>query len=164
MCITKYIYIEMFLTKMTLFYTYMSALYVNNLCCVQCKLERHLCVHLHSIEQHRIVDLIVIMYCIVLCLITESLLGYFSQFGEIVDCVVMKNPETGKSRGFGFVTYKDPSCVETILSVTAHIVDGRQVSRHVSLKEEIFTRNGQMRKSIAPDQCIFPQSDLSAIP
>ncbi|XP_052793597.1 DAZ-associated protein 1-like isoform X2 [Mya arenaria] len=57
----------------------------------------------------------------------DSLLQYFSQYGEVVDCIVMKNQETGKSRGFGFVTYGDPSCVEVVLSVPAHIVDGRQV-------------------------------------
>ncbi|XP_060581688.1 DAZ-associated protein 1-like isoform X7 [Ruditapes philippinarum] len=57
----------------------------------------------------------------------DSLLEYFSQYGEVIDCVVMKNPETGKSRGFGFVTYRDTSCVDTVLSVPAHIVDGRQV-------------------------------------
>ncbi|KAL4227321.1 DAZ-associated protein 1 [Mactra antiquata] len=57
----------------------------------------------------------------------ESLLDYFSQFGEVIDCVVMKNPDTGKSRGFGFVTYRDTNCVDTVLSVPAHIVDGRQV-------------------------------------
>lgn len=57
----------------------------------------------------------------------ESLQNYFCQYGEVVDCVVMKNPQTGKSRGFGFVTYKDPSCVETVLAVKCHIIDGRQV-------------------------------------
>lgn len=55
-------------------------------------------------------------------------MGYFSQYGEVIDCVVMKNAETGKSRGFGFVTYKDPNCVETVLSVPCHIIDGRQVN------------------------------------
>ncbi|KAL3866231.1 hypothetical protein ACJMK2_043548 [Sinanodonta woodiana] len=57
----------------------------------------------------------------------ESLQNYFCQYGEVVDCVVMKNPQTGKSRGFGFVTYKDTSCVETVLAVKCHIIDGRQV-------------------------------------
>ncbi|XP_052098319.1 DAZ-associated protein 1-like isoform X2 [Mytilus californianus] len=56
----------------------------------------------------------------------DSLLNYFSQFGEVCDCVVMKNPQTGKSRGFGFVTFKDPNCVDTVLS-TQHSIDGRQV-------------------------------------
>jgi len=40
----------------------------------------------------------------------------------------MKNPDTGKSRGFGFVTYGDTACVDTVLAVTTHNVDGRQVS------------------------------------
>lgn len=40
----------------------------------------------------------------------------------------MKNPQTGKSRGFGFVTYKDPSAVEVVLSSKSHAVDGRTVS------------------------------------
>ena len=56
----------------------------------------------------------------------DSLLTYFSQFGEVCDCVVMKNPQTGKSRGFGFVTFKDPNCVDTVLS-TQHTIDSRQV-------------------------------------
>jgi len=56
-----------------------------------------------------------------------SMLKYFSRYGEVIDCVVMKNPVTGKSRGFGFVTYKDPACVETVLSSGPHILDGRQI-------------------------------------
>jgi RNA-binding protein Musashi len=55
------------------------------------------------------------------------MLKYFSRYGEVIDCVVMKNPATGKSRGFGFVTFKDPSCVETVLANGPHVLDGRQV-------------------------------------
>ncbi|KAK7503536.1 hypothetical protein BaRGS_00005075 [Batillaria attramentaria] len=57
----------------------------------------------------------------------DSLQSYFSQFGEITDCIVMKNPQTGKSRGFGFVTFKDPSTVEVILASKTHSIDGRTV-------------------------------------
>ena len=60
-------------------------------------------------------------------LFSGSMLKYFSRYGEVIDCVVMKNPATGKSRGFGFVTFKDPSCVETVLANGPHILDGRQV-------------------------------------
>ena len=35
----------------------------------------------------------------------EELRGHFERFGELVDCVVMKFNDTGRSRGFGFVTY-----------------------------------------------------------
>lgn len=58
---------------------------------------------------------------------SDTLLNYFSRYGEVIDCVVMKNKETGCSRGFGFVTYKDPECVHLILSGGPHIIDGRQV-------------------------------------
>ncbi|CAE1247766.1 MSI [Acanthosepion pharaonis] len=58
---------------------------------------------------------------------SDTLLNYFSRYGEVIDCVVMKNKVTGCSRGFGFVTYKDPECVHLILSGGPHIIDGRQV-------------------------------------
>ena len=70
---------------------------------------------------------------IVLLSLSESLQTYFSQYGEVVDCVVMKNPQTGKSRGFGFVTYSDASCVETVLAVKGHSIDGRQVQNNFKM-------------------------------
>lgn len=56
----------------------------------------------------------------------DGLLNYFSRFGEVVDSVVMCN-ETGRSRGFGFVTFRDPSCVATVLAGGPHQLDGRTV-------------------------------------
>lgn len=50
------------------------------------------------------------------------------QYGDIVDCVVMRNPDTQKSRGFGFVKFANPDVVDNILLHTPHTVDGRQVS------------------------------------
>lgn len=58
----------------------------------------------------------------------ENLLRYFSQYGEVVDCVVMKNPETGRSRGFGFITFADPTNVDLVLQNTPHVLDNRTVS------------------------------------
>lgn len=57
----------------------------------------------------------------------ENLQRYFGRFGEVVDCVVMKNNETGRSRGFGFITFKDPNCVSIVLSSNPHELDGRTI-------------------------------------
>lgn len=57
----------------------------------------------------------------------ERLKGYFSEFGEVVSCLVMKNQETGKSRGFGFVTFRDPHSVKLVLSAPMHQLDGRPI-------------------------------------
>lgn len=53
---------------------------------------------------------------------------YFSSFGELIDCVVMQDRATGKSRGFGFVTYKDSQVTNQVLAQT-HIIDGKEVKQ-----------------------------------
>eukprot|EP00096_Caligus_rogercresseyi_P004998 TRINITY_DN1977_c0_g1_i1.p1 TRINITY_DN1977_c0_g1~~TRINITY_DN1977_c0_g1_i1.p1 ORF type:complete len:437 (+),score=124.52 TRINITY_DN1977_c0_g1_i1:356-1666(+) len=57
----------------------------------------------------------------------ETLLRYFGRFGEVIDCVVMKNAESGRSRGFGFVTFSDPGNIEAVLSSCPHTLDGRTI-------------------------------------
>ncbi|KAK8394753.1 hypothetical protein O3P69_005910 [Scylla paramamosain] len=57
----------------------------------------------------------------------ESLQRYFGQYGEVIDCVVMKNNETGRSRGFGFVTFADPNKVDAVLKNGPHELDGRTI-------------------------------------
>ncbi|XP_055932429.1 heterogeneous nuclear ribonucleoprotein A1, A2/B1 homolog isoform X1 [Argiope bruennichi] len=57
----------------------------------------------------------------------ETLKSYFSKYGEIVDCVVMKDPNTRRSRGFGFVTYKNAHMVDDAQAARPHTIDGREV-------------------------------------
>ena len=52
---------------------------------------------------------------------------YFSQFGTVIDSNLMMDRETGIHRGFGFVTYDDPSGTNTALS-QMHEWDGQPVS------------------------------------
>uniref|UniRef100_I3K4C8 DAZ associated protein 1 n=1 Tax=Oreochromis niloticus TaxID=8128 RepID=I3K4C8_ORENI len=60
-------------------------------------------------------------------LVSETLRNYFSQYGEVVDCVIMKDKTTNQSRGFGFVKFKDPNCVRTVLETKPHNLDGRNI-------------------------------------
>lgn len=41
----------------------------------------------------------------------------------------MKDKTTNQSRGFGFVKFKDPNCVRTVLETKPHNLDGRNVSK-----------------------------------
>ncbi|KAK4152920.1 hypothetical protein C8A00DRAFT_15826 [Chaetomidium leptoderma] len=54
----------------------------------------------------------------------QSLRDYFSQFGEVVECTVMRDGATGRSRGFGFLTFKDPKTVNIVM-VKEHYLDGK---------------------------------------
>lgn len=65
-------------------------------------------------------------------LILETLQRYFSRYGEVIDCVVMKNSESGRSRGFGFVTFSDPANVSLVLQNGPHQLDGRTVRSKLS--------------------------------
>nr|CAH7728187.1 unnamed protein product [Callosobruchus chinensis] len=57
----------------------------------------------------------------------ESLKEHFEQWGEITDVVVMKDPTTKRSRGFGFITYAKAYMVDDAQANRPHRVDGRVV-------------------------------------
>src|SRR5580692_5317489 len=56
----------------------------------------------------------------------ESLRDYFSQFGEVQECTVMRDGATGRSRGFGFLTFRDARTVNIVM-VKEHYLDGKIV-------------------------------------
>lgn len=45
----------------------------------------------------------------------DDLKRYFGNYGSIVEAVVMKEKESSKSRGFGFVTFDDYDPVDKII-------------------------------------------------
>ncbi|CAG8908881.1 unnamed protein product [Penicillium egyptiacum] len=58
----------------------------------------------------------------------ESLRQAFSEFGQIVDSIVMVDRETGRSRGFGFVTYSSAEEAEAaITALNEQELDGRRI-------------------------------------
>ncbi|KAK4399138.1 Heterogeneous nuclear ribonucleoprotein 1 [Sesamum angolense] len=55
----------------------------------------------------------------------DTFVKYFGKYGEITDSVIMKDRHTGRPRGFGFITYADPSVVDTVIA--ENIINGKQV-------------------------------------
>lgn len=70
----------------------------------------------------------------------ESLKEYYSQWGEIVDCVVMRDATTKRSRGFGFVTYSDPSQLDDAMNNRPHVIDGKQVEPKRAVPREFSNK------------------------
>ncbi|CDQ56314.1 unnamed protein product [Oncorhynchus mykiss] len=58
----------------------------------------------------------------------EGLKEYFCKYGEVKECMVMRDPVTKRSRGFGFVTFVDQAGVDSVLAVTRHELDSKTVS------------------------------------
>ncbi|MBI4864456.1 MAG: RNA-binding protein [Candidatus Riflebacteria bacterium] len=52
----------------------------------------------------------------------------FAPFGEIVEAKVVTDRDTGRSRGFGFVSYSDPSsAAEAMSKMNGQMLDGRNL-------------------------------------
>ena len=57
-----------------------------------------------------------------------ALQSAFSQFGEITDAKVITDRDTGRSRGFGFVTFADPSAADKAINeMDGTELDGRSI-------------------------------------
>ena len=70
----------------------------------------------------------------------DSFREHFEKWGTLTDCVVMRDPQTKHSRGFGFVTYSCVKEVDATMCARPPKVDGcvvepkRAVSREDSVK------------------------------
>ena len=58
----------------------------------------------------------------------QALLEYLTQFGEMIDFTIKTFPDSGVSRGFGFVLFKDGAAVEKVLQVKEHKLDGKTIT------------------------------------
>ena len=58
----------------------------------------------------------------------QSLRDFFSQFGAIEEAVVITDRQTGKSKGYGFVTMVDKSAAERACEDPNPIIDGRKAN------------------------------------
>ncbi|MCH2111065.1 MAG: RNA-binding protein, partial [Polyangiaceae bacterium] len=59
---------------------------------------------------------------------TDGLRSAFEAFGEVDDAVVITDRDTGRSRGFGFVTYKDSSAAKNAIEeMDGRELDGRNI-------------------------------------
>ncbi|KAG6585799.1 putative RNA-binding protein ARP1, partial [Cucurbita argyrosperma subsp. sororia] len=58
----------------------------------------------------------------------DTMRHYFEQFGEILEAVVITDKNTGRSKGYGFVTFQDPESARRACSDPTPIIDGRRAN------------------------------------
>lgn len=71
---------------------------------------------------------------------SDMLRDMFSQYGEIVEAMVISDRATGRSKGFGFVTFADEAAAQKALEMDGREVEGRTIVVNVAKPRE--NRNG----------------------
>lgn len=73
----------------------------------------------------------------------KSLKKFFESFGDIEEAVVITDRQTGKSRGYGFVTMADREAAERAVKDANPIIDGRKANVNLAYLGAKPRNNGQ---------------------
>lgn len=65
----------------------------------------------------------------------------FSSFGQIEEIALIKDKETGRSKGFAFITFATQKAAETALSLNGKEIEGRAIK--VNMAQEKESRGGR---------------------
>ncbi|XP_010542619.1 PREDICTED: RNA-binding protein 38 isoform X1 [Tarenaya hassleriana] len=58
----------------------------------------------------------------------HSLRNYFEQFGDILEAVVITDKTTGRSKGYGFVTFREAEAAQKACVDPSPVIDGRRAN------------------------------------
>lgn len=84
----------------------------------------------------------------------ESLINYFSKYGVVDDGVIMVDSVTKLPRGFGFVTFKDPSVVSNVMETVSHTLDGKKIDPKEAITKD-YHATSQACKNTSIDKKVF---------
>lgn len=78
----------------------------------------------------------------------DHLINYFGRFGTITDAVVMSDRQTGKARGFGFVTFDSKEATDEVLKDRFHYLNGIRVeTKNAEPRDRRRYQNGHSYES-----------------
>ncbi|KAL9988740.1 hypothetical protein ACROYT_G003221 [Oculina patagonica] len=79
----------------------------------------------------------------------EVLKEYFEAYGELSDCVVIRDSNTKTSRGFGYVTFSNKDSVIDVLKDKkekgVHIIDGKEVEVKRAIPRDDQSSTGHLK-------------------
>ncbi|BFZ57969.1 hypothetical protein PYCC9005_005026 [Savitreella phatthalungensis] len=82
----------------------------------------------------------------------QSLREYFEQFGRVTDAMVMRDGATGRSRGFGFLTFADASIVTGVVQ-KEHFLDGKIIDPKRAIPRDEQEKTAKMFVGGVPSDC-----------
>ncbi|KAL4196234.1 hypothetical protein AMTRI_Chr04g182310 [Amborella trichopoda] len=62
----------------------------------------------------------------------ETMREYFDQFGDILEAVVITDKSSGRSKGYGFVTFSEPEAARLACEDPNPVIDGRRTNCNIA--------------------------------
>jgi cold-inducible RNA-binding protein len=75
----------------------------------------------------------------------DQLRGIFSQYGEISDFAMIMDRDTGRPKGFGFITFATQEAAEKALEQNGKDLDGRPLKVNMAIDKPRNNGGGQNR-------------------
>ncbi|KAF7635021.1 hypothetical protein Mgra_00005619 [Meloidogyne graminicola] len=85
----------------------------------------------------------------------EELCDYYSKWGQVVDCIVIRDPISRHSRGFGFVTFALAEMADAAMSERPHTVGGKIVD-----PKRAIPREQMLQAATCPPTFLDSEPDL----
>ena len=90
--------------------------------------------------------------------VTEKpLVAYFRSFGHVVDCSVIRDRETGISRGFAFLTFLDDDEADAAVQLDNHLLDGKPLRVSLAQKGTIQVQAKKINDTNFMDSIVLPR-------
>lgn len=90
---------------------------------------------------------------------------HFQRFGDIAECQVMYDHQTGNSRGFGFVTFTNESTVDRVIDHEHHEIMGKHVEvKRAEPKQALEARRGREAAAAAAAAASASNTISNSIP
>jgi RNA recognition motif-containing protein len=72
----------------------------------------------------------------------DTLNELFAQYGAITEAIVISDRDSGRSKGFGFVTFTNPEDAKKALEMDGKEIDGRAIVVNVAKPREARPAHG----------------------
>jgi len=69
-------------------------------------------------------------------LTADEVRGLFEKFGEISEVAIPTNRDTGRPRGFAFVTFETEDAAKEAISLDGHEIEGRKIRVSIATGEK----------------------------
>jgi cold-inducible RNA-binding protein len=77
----------------------------------------------------------------------DSLKELFTPYGEVTEAIIINDRESGRSKGFGFVTFATPESAQKALELNGKEIEGRTIVVNVAKPREERTGGGFRRNN-----------------